>query len=84
MSQFTKCYAHSFEPVEVYLSIGLIGLFFWANFIYEILIKKNWWLIAVFLSIPVLTIFISDPRITSYAYKIFAMVGFAYFLKRVE
>jgi hypothetical protein len=84
MSQFAKCYTHNLEPLEVFTTVGIVGLFFWANFIYVVLTRKNWLLLSVFLIIPAISIFIIDQRITDYSYKIFAILGFIFFLKKFK
>lgn len=83
-SQMAKCYAYRLDPVDIYRSLGILGLFFWVYFAWAMSQYLNKPLIFAFLLTPFITIFIPDPRIMGYSYKIFASIGFWYFLKRFK
>ncbi|MDP2633021.1 MAG: hypothetical protein Q8P25_04870, partial [Candidatus Curtissbacteria bacterium] len=78
-SEFTRCYFFSFDPNFIYYSTG-IGIVFWVYFFYVSATKKLYIPLSFFLIIPALPFFGFPIVIVSYAHKIFAIIGLAFFL----
>lgn len=80
LSEFSRCYFASLDPNFIIKSVGLIGLVSWLYFFYKILIKKSYVLIIIFLLIPFLPFLTVPIIIVAFIYKLFAIMGFAYFI----
>lgn len=81
-SEFGRCYFNALDPNFIYKSVGILGLFFWTYFIYQIAIKKLWPGILVFLTLPLLPFFSLPIIITVYVNKIFAIIGLIILIKQ--
>ena len=78
-SEFARCYFYSLDPNFIYHSIG-VGIVFWLYFFYFSATRKLYIPISFFLIIPALPFFGLPAVIVSYAHKIFAIIGLAFFL----
>lgn len=81
-SLFANCYSVSLDPKIAFDSVGLVGVVFWLYFIYHIATKKKWAAIALFLLLPIIPPILDSGYLISYFYKIFAIIGLVYYLKR--
>lgn len=79
-SQVAKCYFNKIDPVYLYESMGIFGLFFWLVFIYKAMEDKNLLLVAVFLALPFVDILKISPIVFIVGSKIFAIYGLCMFL----
>lgn len=83
-SEFGKCYLENFGLDFVYQHIGLIGLAFWLLFMHKVLTKARYPTLAYILFLPLVSFFGFTPYILFYSYMVFAIIGFAQFLKVIQ
>lgn len=79
-----SCYFTLLDPSFIYKNLGILTVLFLAFFAYKAIERKYWLHIAAFLVAPILLMiptFPVAPFILVIAYKIFAIMGLAYFLK---
>lgn len=77
-NEFSRCYFNVLDPNFVYHSVGLIGIIFWLYFSYQIIVKKRWLMLSMFLVVPVLPFLRFPPQIVVYWHKLFAIIGLVF------
>lgn len=82
-AQLAKCYSGAFAPEDVYQSTGILGLFLWLYFIYKVAMEKIQVLAIIVLLLPFLQILTGNQILVSISYKIFAIMGFTFLLKKL-
>ena len=78
-SEFGKCYFNFFDPVLIYHTIGLLGLFFWLFLLYQIVTNGKWNYLPIVLILPILPLLNIFPSGIAYFHKIFAIIGLILF-----
>ena len=82
-SETTKCYFNALDFIFINNSTSIVGLLGILLFTYKSAIKKYYWLLVIFLFLPLLPFFTNSDKILILAYKIFAIIGLAFvFFKR--
>ncbi len=82
LSESGRCYLNVIDPIFVFDSVGILGLIAWLYFVYRITLNKQWFLIFLFLGMPLFPFFNLLATAIAYGHKIFAIIGLTFlFLK---
>jgi len=81
MSHISKCYLEFFNPVNLYLSVGIYGLIFYLFLIYKILTKNMVLLMIAVFTAPILLILMDLAYLTSIFYKSASILGLAIYFR---
>lgn len=81
LSEFSRCYLYVLDPMIIYSSTGIFGTIAWGYLIYASAVSKNWPLLTLIFTFPLLLFFNIFQGITTYIHKLFAIIGLLFFLR---
>lgn len=83
LSEFGRCYFNLLDPNFIYNSVGILGIIPWYYFVYQILKRKMFLPIGIFILAPAVPFFYFPISLITYIHKVFAIIGVVIFaLKR--
>lgn len=89
VNEIGNCYLQIFNPVFIYQSAGIFGVFFWLYFAYRAVVQNQRMIILILLMLPLIPIasanaptYLSGLGLISNLYKLIAFLGLITFFKR--
>lgn len=81
VNEFTGCYFKVINLNFVYISTGLIGLFFWIYALYKLIEAKKIFVLVSLLFVPILSFTNFFPAMVIIAHRTLTIVGALFFLR---
>ncbi len=83
-SEFSRCYFNVLDFNFLIKALSVIGLIGYLSFVYHILVNKKYYLIAIFILLPIIPFLKLPFAISLIVYKIFAIIGLLFLIRKIK